>query len=73
MAGHDNTAVSDKLVREHAEEYAFFTKFLTVGAICVVLVLLMFLLQFFIGWGYAFLFMLLGMFVTIILAMLGKI
>ena len=73
MAGHDNTVVSDKIVREHAEGWASFTKFLTVGAIFVVLVLLMFLLQFFIGWGYAAIFMVLGMIVTVLAAMLGKI
>lgn len=72
MAGHDNTAASDKLVREHAEGWVGFTRFLVISTICVLLVLLMFLLQFFVGWGYAAFFMVLGFIVVAIAAMLGK-
>lgn len=74
MAGnHGPVEVSDKIVREHAEGWEAFTRFTTISVIAVILILLMFLLHFFVGWGYAVLFMVLGFFVTAILAMLGKV
>lgn len=74
MAGaHGPVVVNDKLLREHAEGWHAFTRFTTIGVITVVLFLLMLMLHFFIGWGYAMLFMVLGYVVTAILALLGKI
>lgn len=74
MAGnHTAPVVNDKLVKEHAEDWHAFTRFTTIGIICVILVLLMFVLQFAIGWGYAAIFMILGFVVTAIAAALGKV
>ncbi|WP_119678189.1 hypothetical protein [Indioceanicola profundi] len=73
MAGHDNTVVNDALVREHAANWAGFTRFVTMGIISVILILLMFLLHFFVGWGYAVVFMILGHIALAIAAMLGKV
>lgn len=74
MAGnHGPALVSDKIVREHAEGWHAFTRFTTISIICVTLILLMFLLHFFVGWGYAVFFMLLGFVATAILALLGKV
>ncbi|MFV3073418.1 hypothetical protein [Niveispirillum fermenti] len=74
MAGnHGPAVVSDKLVKEHAEGWHAFTRFTTISIILVTLFLLMLMLHFFIGWGYAMLFMVLGYFVTAIMAMLGKV
>lgn len=72
MAGHDNTVVSDKLVKEHADGWAGFTRMLTIGVIAVLLVLLMFVAQFAIGWGYAVFFMVLGFIVLTGAVVLGK-
>jgi hypothetical protein len=72
-ANHGPAVVSDKLVREHAEGWHFFTRFTTISIICVTLILLMFMLHFAVGWGYAVFFMLLGWVATAILALLGKI
>lgn len=74
MAGaHGHVVVSDKIVKEHAEGWHAFTRFTTIGIIAVVLFLLMMVLHFAIGWGYAVLFMVLGFVVTAIMALLGKI
>lgn len=74
MAGnHGPVVVSDKLVKEHAEGWHAFTRFTTIGIIAVILFLLMMLLHFFIGWGYAMLFMVLGYVVLTIAALLGKV
>lgn len=74
MAGsHGPAVVNDKLVREHAEGWQSFTRFTTISIICVALILLMFMLHFAVGWGYAVFFMLLGWAATAILALLGKI
>ncbi|WP_035708519.1 hypothetical protein [Niveispirillum irakense] len=74
MAGnHGPALVSDKIVREHAEGWHAFTRFTTISIIVVTLILLMFLLHFFVGWGYAVFFMLLGFVATAILALLGKV
>lgn len=74
MAGnHGPALVSDKIVREHAEGWHAFTRFTTISIIVVTLILLMFLLHFFVGWGYAVFFMLLGFVSTAILALLGKV
>ncbi|MFV3128006.1 hypothetical protein [Niveispirillum sp. KHB5.9] len=74
MAGnHGPAVVSDKLVKEHAEGWHAFTRFTTIGVIAVVLFLLMMMLHFFIGWGYAMLFMVLSYVVLAIAALLGKV
>lgn len=74
MAGaHGSAAVSDKLVKEHAEGWHAFTRFTTIGIIVVVLFLLMMMLHFFIGWGYAVLFMVVGYVVLTFAALLGKV
>lgn len=73
MAAHGTTVVSDKIVKEHAEGWHAFTRFTTIGIIAVVLFLLMLMLHFFVGWGYAVLFMVLGYVVTAIMALLGKV
>jgi len=73
MADTTAPVVSDKIVREHTEGWAGFTRFLTIGTICVLLVLLMFLAQFAVGWGYAIFFMIIGFIVTGFMAAFGKI
>ncbi|WP_114391848.1 hypothetical protein [Oleisolibacter albus] len=74
MAGtHTAPVVSEKIVREHAEGWQSFTRFTTVAIIFVTLILLMFLLHFFVGWGYALFLMVLGFIATIVSAVLGKI
>ncbi len=73
MAAHGTVVVSDKIVKEHAEGWHAFTRFTTIGIIGVVLFLLMLMLHFFVGWGYAVLFMVLGYVVTAIMALLGKV
>lgn len=73
MAAHGTVVVSDKIVKEHAEGWHAFTRFTTIGIIAVVLFLLMLMLHFFVGWGYAVLFMVLGYVVTAIMALLGKV
>jgi len=74
MAGtHGATAVSDTLVKEHSETWHAFTRFTTIGIIGVVLFLLMMMLHFFVGWGYAVLFMLVGFVVTAFLAVTGRV
>jgi hypothetical protein len=74
MAGaHGPVVVDNKLVKEHAEGWHAFTRFTTIGIIAVVLFLLMMMLHFFIGWGYAVLFMVLGYVVLTFAALLGKV
>jgi hypothetical protein len=74
MAGHHGpVVVSEKLVREHHEGWTAFTRFTTVSLIFVCLILLMFLLHFLVGWGYALFFMVIGFIVTLIAAAFGKV
>jgi hypothetical protein len=54
MAGnHTPVVVSEEVVREHAHGWAEFTRFMTIGIVAVVLLLLAFALQFATGWGFA--------------------
>jgi hypothetical protein len=73
MAGSSTNPVAPEIVQEHAEGWHNFTRFMTAGIIGVILVLLMFLLHFFIGWGYALFVMVVGFIATLIAVWLGKI
>lgn len=50
---HIPAEIDDALVRAHVEGWHQFTRFVTAGIIAMVLLLLMFLVHFSVGWGFA--------------------
>ncbi|ACI98956.1 hypothetical protein [Rhodospirillum centenum] len=65
-------AVSEDLVREHAAGWTRFTRLLTIAVVCVAVVMLMFVLQFATGWGFAVFVMLAGFATVGILVARGR-
>jgi len=73
MAGDFKPAtVSEQVVKEHAEGWLGFTRFMTISIIAVLIVLVTFVLQFGTGWGFAVLAMVLSYVVLGIAVALGK-
>ena len=73
MAGTSANPVAPEIVSEHREGWDQFTRFVLAGILSVVMILIMFALQFMVGWAYALIVMVLG-FVAITAGVLtGKI
>ncbi|MDE1146079.1 MAG: hypothetical protein PW843_05565 [Azospirillaceae bacterium] len=74
MAGAQGAvAVSDAVVKEHAEGWNQFTRFVKANIIAVVLLLLMFLAHFALGWGFSMFLMIVGDIILAIAVILGKV
>ncbi|MEE3623773.1 hypothetical protein UCD39_07180 [Nitrospirillum sp. BR 11752] len=75
MAGAHSgaVAVSDTVVKEHADGWHAFTRFVKAGIIAVVLLMLMFLAQFALGWGFSMFLMIVGDIILVLALLLGKV
>ncbi|MDZ5649694.1 hypothetical protein [Nitrospirillum sp. BR 11828] len=75
MAGAHSgaVAVSDAVVKEHADGWHAFTRFVKAGIISVVLLLLMFLAHFALGWGFSMFLMIVGDIILVLALLLGKV
>lgn len=70
---HIPADIDDALVRAHVEGWHQFTRFVTAGIIAMVLLLMMFVVHFSVGWGFA-MFLLVVSYVGLIFALIvGKI
>lgn len=73
MAGSSANPVAPEVVNEHREGWHQFTRFVLAGILSVVMVLVMFALQFLVGWVYALLVMVIGFLAIAIAVVSGKI
>ncbi|HYE50783.1 MAG TPA: hypothetical protein VEB20_14405 [Azospirillaceae bacterium] len=74
MAGDNRpAAVSEEVIREHAEGWHEFTRFMTIGIIAVVLLLIAFALQFAVGWGFSMFLLFISYVVLALMAALRKV
>lgn len=73
MAGHNHAVdVSPEVVQEHHQGWTGFTRLMTIGTICVLILLFCFMLQFLTGWGFAMFLMILGFVLVGLLMLIGK-